>query len=75
MYEYYPFSPHNGITFAYVLVLLFSPVNDNFGHLRNYYYYYYYYVDRLILYFVCKFLIVFVCVSYCFCMYFCQLCN
>jgi hypothetical protein len=27
MYEYYPFSPHNDITIANVLILLFSPIN------------------------------------------------
>jgi hypothetical protein len=30
MYEYYPFSPHNGITIADVLILLSSPVKDKF---------------------------------------------
>jgi hypothetical protein len=29
MSEYYPFSSHDGITTGNVLVLLFSPVNDN----------------------------------------------
>jgi hypothetical protein len=42
MYEYYPFSSHNGITVANVLILIFSPVNDNFDLTWNYYYYYYY---------------------------------
>jgi hypothetical protein len=39
MYEYYPFSLHNGITIANVLILLSSPV-DNFDLPWNYYYYY-----------------------------------
>jgi hypothetical protein len=29
MYDYYLFSPHYGITTTNVLVLLFSPANDN----------------------------------------------
>jgi hypothetical protein len=43
MYEYYNFSPHNGITIAKILILLFSPVNDNFDLSWNYYFYYHYY--------------------------------
>jgi hypothetical protein len=38
---YYPFSPHNGITIAVVLILLFSPVKDKSDLSWNYYYYYY----------------------------------
>jgi hypothetical protein len=30
MYEYYPLSPHNGITIANLFISLFSPVSDNF---------------------------------------------
>jgi hypothetical protein len=30
LYEYYSFSPHNGVTTANVHILNFSPVNDNF---------------------------------------------
>jgi hypothetical protein len=43
MYEYHPFLPHNGITIANVLILLFSPVSDNFDLSWNCYYHYYYY--------------------------------
>jgi hypothetical protein len=31
MYAYIPFSPHNGITSVNVLILLYSPINDNFN--------------------------------------------
>jgi hypothetical protein len=31
MYAYSPFSPYNGITTGNVLILLFSPINDNFN--------------------------------------------
>jgi hypothetical protein len=41
MYEYCSLSPHNGITIANLLVLIFSPVNDNFDFSWNYYYSYY----------------------------------
>jgi hypothetical protein len=30
MYEYFPFSPHNGVTIANVLILILRPVTDNF---------------------------------------------
>jgi hypothetical protein len=51
MYEYYPFSPHNGITIADVHILLFSSVKDKFDLSWNYYYYYYY-INCLILHFL-----------------------
>jgi hypothetical protein len=57
MYEYYPFSTHNGITIVNVLILLFSPVSDNF-HL-SWKYYHYYYINCRILYSVCKFFAVY----------------
>jgi hypothetical protein len=60
MNEYYTFSPHNGVAIANVLISFFSPVNDNFDLSRNYYNNNnnYYYINRLSLYFVCKFFIV-----------------
>jgi hypothetical protein len=42
MYEYYPFSPHTGVTIVNVFILLFSSVNDNFEFSQNYYYYHFY---------------------------------
>jgi hypothetical protein len=51
MYEYYPFSPHNGITIADVLILLISLIKDMFDLSWNYYYYYHcYYINCFILY-------------------------
>jgi hypothetical protein len=47
-----------GIAIANVIILIFSPVNDNFDILWNYYYYYY--MNCLILYFLYKFLVSFI---------------
>jgi hypothetical protein len=37
IYAYSSFSPHNDITTGNVLILRFSPINDNFNFLWNYY--------------------------------------
>jgi hypothetical protein len=58
MYEYDLFSPHNGIATGNILILLFSPINDNFNFYMELLLMYSY-TDCLILYFVCYFFVSF----------------